>query len=125
MPNNTPQDIVLLGTPNNDGTWTGVTVDETYSQWIPPFSHDKAVIVIIGNGTTSSGVVSIQENFVAANQAEYKGTPSTITTVNASDVTGGAQKAIHISANALLPIRVGITTVIGGGGGISAVLRYQ
>lgn len=126
MPTNVaPQDIMLLGTANSDGTFTGVTVDETYSVWVPPGAHDKVALVIIGNGTTSSGVIAIQEAFWTEKQMPYSGTPSTITTVNASDVTGGAQKVVHVSPNALFPIRVGITTVIGGGGGISVALRYQ
>ncbi len=125
MSNTSPQDVMLMGTANADGSFTGVTVDETTSIPLFPNSHMAAAIVIIGNGTTSSGVVTIEEAFWTDEQMPYSGTWSVITTVNASDVTGGAQKVIHVAPNALFPIRVRISTVIGGGGGISAALRYQ
>ena len=125
MADQAPQDRMLLGTANSDGTFTGVTVDETTSIELPPSSHQLAAIVIIGNGTTSSGVIKIEEAFHAANCMPYSGTWSELYSVNASDVTGGAQKIVHLPQAALFPIRVRISTVIGGGGGISAALRYQ
>lgn len=120
-----PTDRMLLGTANSDGTFTGVSADETYSVWVQPGQYDRAAIVVIGNGTISGGVVSIQEAFWTETQAPYTGTPSLVTTVTASDVSGGAQEVVHIAPNALFPIRVGITTAIAGGGGISVALRYQ
>lgn len=126
MSTTSPQDVMLLGTANADGSFTGVTTDELCSQWIPPGSHIASAIAVIGNGTTSSGVITYEEAYWnAQTQMPYSGTPSAITTVNASDVTGGAQKIIHVAPNALFAQRVRITTAIGGGGGISVALRYQ
>lgn len=116
------QDTMLLGTANSDGTFTGVTASGTTSQTIPPGANDAAVLAIIGNGTITSGVITIEEAY--APRFPYSGTWSTVTTVNASDVTGNAQKAVHISPNALLSMRARISTAIGGGGGISVALRY-
>lgn len=124
--NTAPQDIMLLGTANPDGTFTGVSADETTSMAIPPGQHMASAIVVIGNGTTSSGVLTYEEAYWnPQTQMPYSGTWSAITTVNASDVTGGAQKVIHVAPNALFAQRVRITTAIGGGGGISVALRYQ
>lgn len=123
--NKAPQDRVLLGTLNSDGTITGVTVDETTSVAVPPFSHTLVAFVIIGQGTTSSGVITLESAWIAENQGDPVGGWSTTTTVNASDVTGGGQKIVYVSETALFHTRARISTAIGGGGTIAVVLRYQ
>lgn len=124
MQNNTPKDVILLGTQGANGAWTGVSDDETTSVPVLPQSHTACAIAIIGNGTIASGNVVIEEAYYNGGNV-YDGTWSQITAVTASNVSGGKQQIVHIAPNALFPIRVRIETAIGGGGGISAVLRYQ
>lgn len=81
--------------------------------------------VVQGNGTTSSGVITIEEASWGENESIYTGTWSEITTVNASDVTGGAQKFIHVSPTANAATRPRISTAIGGGGTISVFLHQE
>ena len=118
---NTPSDTMLLGTANSDGTFTGVTTGK--SQAIPPQQHQAACIAVMGNGTVSTGVVTIEEALWLDKQMPYSGTWSVITTVTASTITGGAQTVIHLSPTALTNIRVRVSTDITGGGGVSAILR--
>lgn len=124
--NVSPQDVMLFGTANSDGSFTGVTTDETTHQPIVPGQHQTVAIVLISNGTTSGGNITIEEAFWTDKQMPYSGTWSTIQTVAASSLTGGAQKMVHVVGNnALFPVRVRISDAITGGGGISAALRYQ
>ena len=118
---NTPSDTMLFGTANSDGTFTGVTTGR--SQPIPPQQHQAACITVIGNGTLSTGVVTIEEATWLPTQMPYSGTWSVITTVTASTLTGGAQTVLHLAPTALTNIRVRVSTDITGGGGVSAVLR--
>lgn len=121
-----PQDKMLFGTANSDGSFTGVTDDETTSEAIFPNQHQTVAIVLISNGTTSGGNIKIEEAFWTSKQMPYSGTWSVIQTIAASDVTGTAQKIVHVvGPNALFPVRVRISDAITGGGGISAALRYQ
>lgn len=76
---------------------------------------------IKGTGTTSSGVITLEEADWGPTEGVYAGTWSSITTVNASDVSGGKQKAVHITANAHF-YRARISTAIGGGGTIAVVI---
>lgn len=82
--------------------------------------------VIEGTGVTSSGVVTLEEaTWDPASSVPYAGTWSAITTVNASDVTGGAQKFVHIQATANGNTRPRISTLIGGGGTVSVYLLTE
>src|SRR5215813_8407376 len=65
-------------------------------------------------GTTSGGVITIEE----AADPSYTGTWSTLTTVNASDFSGGAEKDVHASG-LLRAVRARISSNITGGGTIS------
>lgn len=78
---------------------------------------------LTGTGTTSSGVVTIEEADYGPNDPIFGGTWSLITTLNASDVTGGQQLAYHFPLTAYGAIRARISTGIGGGGTVSFVLR--
>lgn len=101
------------------------TVDETTSEAVYCGPYPNVTIYVTGVGTLSSGVITIEEadfNPSTAAASLYAGTWSAITTVNASDVTGGAQKAVHLSPSAYSWIRTRISTVIGGGGTVSTVL---
>lgn len=100
------------------------SADETTSEAINCAGWPNIAIYITGAGTTSSGVITIEEaDFDPRTAATYTGTWSSVTTVNASDVTGGAQKAVHFSPGAYGYVRTRISTAIGGGGTISTALR--
>lgn len=120
--NNSPNTTVALGVANTDGTFTGVTSGTSAA--IEPGQRDSLTIAIIGNGTIASGVVTIEEAYQVPGTT-YAGTWSTLTTVTASALTGGAQQLVHLSPTALMSVRVRISTSIGGGGGITAVVLEQ
>lgn len=80
-----------------------------------PATSKDFTVYVVGAGTISSGVVTIEE----AHDPEYSGTWSSIQAVTASDVTGGAVKAYHISGK-YRAVRARVSTTIGGGGTISA-----
>ena len=100
---------------------TAASADETLSQWIDVRGRTHLVFYVIGNGTTSSGVVTLDESVYVGDQP-YGGTPSAITTVNASTVTGDNQAAIHPAVGTYGWVRARISTAIGGGGTVSVVL---
>lgn len=102
---------------------TAQTVDETLGIPVDVSQFAAPVIYIKGTGTTSSGVITIEEADWSPTEFPYTGTWSSIITVNASDVTGGAQKAVHLSIGSYGWVRVRITTEVGGGGSVSVVLR--
>lgn len=119
-----PQDKLLLGVANADGTFTGVTSGTSES--FTPQNHDRAAWAIVGNGTITGGALVIEEAFNP--KQVYAGTWSVIATVSGADMTalsGNVQKVIHINPTALYQQRVRITSAITGGGAISANLRYQ
>ena len=104
---------------------TASIADETTSPPVNVFGCQQITVYVTGAGTTSSGVITLEEaDFEPSTAAAslYAGTWSSITTVNASDVTGGAQKAVHFTAGSYMWVRARISTVIGGGGSVSAVL---
>lgn len=100
---------------------TAQSADETLSQWIDVRGRTALTFYIIGNGTTSSGVITLDESVFVDDQP-YGGTPSAITTVNASTVSGNNQSAIHVAVGAYGWVRARISTAIGGGGTVSVVL---
>lgn len=105
---------------------TEVTADETTSVAVEVGGLSALTFYVIGSGTTSSGVITIEEAWydpsLFGGTGGYGGTWSSMTTINASDVTGGAQKAYHPSFGAYKWVRARISTAIGGGGNISVVL---
>ncbi len=108
-----PAHVLLLGTKNADGTITGVSTGTGQ-----PFKRAGAgIITIVGEsvGTTSGGIVLIEE--AALNEAgAYNGTWSLVQTMTASDFTGTAQKAYHLSNSAIDGIRARVSSTITGGG---------
>lgn len=121
--NTSPQDTMLLGTANSDGTFTGVTSGTSVA--LPPSPHDSYLIAVIGNGTISGGTLLIEEAFWTDRQMPYSGTWSQVYSVTASGVSGGAQQHIHIAPNANAYRRVRISSNITGGGGLSVAARKQ
>ena len=100
--------------------------DETLGIPLDAKGAQHVTLYLIGNGTTSSGVITIEEaDWDIQKTPEFKGTWSSISTVNASDVTGGVQKAVHLTAAAYSWVRPRISTVIGGGGTITATFVAQ
>ncbi len=80
----------------------------------------RLTVAVEGTGTTSSGVVTIEEAYYDPNGLVYAGTWGPIATVNASDVTGGKQLVTHI-AGSFWAVRVRVSTTIGGGGSVTVV----
>jgi len=81
-------------------------------------------VYLKSTGTTSSGVVTIETADFAQDQESlgYSGTWSAVTTVNASTFTGGAQTMVVLPAGAYSYVQVRVSTTIGGGGSVSAVV---
>lgn len=104
---------------------TNVSADESCSQPIDCRSYTSLAVYLSSVDTTSSGVITIEEaDYDPDTDMIYGGTWSTITTINASTFTGGAQLAYHFPSPAAFAfVRVRVSTAIGGGGSISAVLR--
>ena len=98
------------------------SVDETQGVLYLRGECHNVTVVLQGTGTTSSGVIEIEEAYYNADEGEpqYSGTWSTLQTVNASALTGGVQLVVHFEGS-FWAVRVRISTVIGGGGTITAV----
>jgi len=90
-------------------------------------SYQALTFYLSSVGTTSGGVVSIEEaDWNPSGGSPYTGTWSVITTVNASSFTGGVQLAYHVSSpTAFAFVRARVSSTITGGGTISVVLRAQ
>ena len=83
----------------------------------------RVTVAVIGVGTLSTGVVTIEEAYYTGDDpaSAYTGTWSPITTVTASTLTGGAQTIVHITGSVwALRARIS-TTVTGSGGSVSCV----
>jgi hypothetical protein len=119
----------MIATPGgtlNEQSFTSKTADETLGPWHDVRGRANVVFYITGSGVTSSGVVTFEEaapkdvsvvpNRVAGCDT---GKYTSITTVNASDVDGDKQKAVHLTPQAYCYVRARISTVVGGGGDLS------
>lgn len=101
----------------------GTTVDETPSIPLDLSGYQQCVIYITGTGTTSSGVVTIEEASYNPRRQTIPAAWSSITTVNASDVNNDATKATHLTGLQMPHfLRLRVSTAIGGGGSITAVV---
>lgn len=121
------------GAPQSVQCLTNVTADETLGPWIDVRGDAHLVFYVTGSADTiSSGVISFEEAAPAARLSsqsttsdvvgEATGSYSVIETATAADVTGGAQKAYHITPGAYCFVRARISTAIGGGGNVSVGL---
>lgn len=116
-----PSQILLLGTNNGDGTFTGVTTGE--SQHIDlTKGYDEICITFESVNTTSGGTLKIE----VASRPNYTGTWGQIgSDVSASSFTGGAQLPVYVSPNAHSYLRVRISSDITGGGKVLVWLARQ
>lgn len=115
-----PQRFKLLSavtTAANTGTSAAINVH----------GRDEVTVYFQSTGTTSGGTLVIEEaDYDPSVDPVYSGTWSQIKpTVNASDFTGGAQQAVHISPNAYSNLRVRVATDITGGGSVSVTAIVQ
>ncbi len=74
-------------------------------------------IVLQGNGTTSGGTVVVEHAYYSGD-TPYTGTWTPLTTLNASDVSGGKQTAVFAQGS-FWAIGVRIATDITGGGTVT------
>lgn len=93
------------------------TVDETAGIMFIGGLCDDLTIVIQQAGTTSSGIVTVEEAYYTPQDTPYSGQWSLLTTVDVSTLTG--QTVIHFEGS-FWAVRVRISTVIAGGGTVSA-----
>ncbi len=74
-----------------------------------------------GSGTISGGTLLIEEADYGDDEPPYSGTWSQLVSVACSDVTGGAQKGVHLSLGAYGYLRARISSAVTGGGTIAEV----
>jgi hypothetical protein len=103
-----------------------VSADETLSQWVDVRGRTALTFYLTSVGTTSGGVVSLEEQMPVGTDTvpgqPYSGTNISITTVNASTFTGGAQVVSRATIGAYGFVRARISTAISGGGTVSVSL---
>jgi hypothetical protein len=100
---------------------TAAIDDETTSVWADVRGRTHLVLYISGLGTTSGGVLTIEESLPTL-QNVWPATASSISTVNASDVSAGVCKAVHLTVGAYAFVRVRVSTAITGGGSVTVGL---
>lgn len=117
------------GGPKVAQCFTDQSADETLGPWIDVRGYTYLTFYLSGVGTTSTGVVTFEEcapkdvtQLVPVPFSVTTGGYSSIGTANASDVTGGLQKAVHVTPQCTFFVRARISTVIGGGGTVSVGL---
>ena len=99
------------------------TADETVRTPVPCLGCSNLTVYTLSAGTTSSGVLTVETaSWDPLSQQDNSATWSSIATINASDSSAGVYKATALTAGAYDFVRVRISTVIGGGGTISAWL---
>ena len=96
---------------------TGVIVDV--------LGRTNITVYLQGTGTTSSGVITIEESCWIPGHESESNSWASVATVNASDASAGAQKVTRLTAGSYSQLRIRISTVIGGGGSITARLTAQ
>ncbi len=119
---------VALGSYNpTTNVYTGVTVDETPSIPFDCTGYRYLVLYFYGVGTLDSGVLTVEEaDYDKTKEPIYGGTWSSITTINATSLTGGVQIAYHFTVANYAFVRVRVsTTIAGSNGSVYAVLRGE
>lgn len=114
-----PREVLLLGTANSDGSFTGVTAGT--SMPISTRDFDENTFFFESLGTTSGGTILIEE----ASRPTYTGLWSQVQSIPASGFSGTEQQAVHLSASAYGELRVRVSSAITGGGTILVWLRQR
>lgn len=112
--------------------FTDQSDDETLGPWIPVRGASNVSFYLNSTGTTSSGVIMIETTTQITSEPDAPvfgvttgGYPS-ITTINASDVSGGLQKFVALPPNVAYGfVRGRISTAIGGGGTVTLVCEVS
>lgn len=116
------------GGPLSVQCFTDVSADESLGQWIDVRGKAYLVFYCTSVGTTSGGVLTFEESAPkdfssSTNPAgEATGSYSVIATKNATDFSGGAQVAVHLTNGAYCFVRARVSTAISGGGTVSVGL---
>jgi len=92
---------------------TAVTTGTGTAYAVPP-NMDHLNINVQGTGTITGGVITLEE----APAPDFTGTWSTITTVNAINVTGGAVQHVHVDGS-FNAVRTRVSSNITGGGTVT------
>lgn len=81
---------------------------------------ERVTVAVIGTGVIASGNLVIEEAFYIKDvqPGQFAGTWSVIQTINAVDVTGGAQQIVHIPGS-VWALRCRCSVIIAGGGSVS------
>jgi hypothetical protein len=110
---------MLLGS-SSEGTVTGVTSGT--SPAINRLGAEEVSLYVRGSGTITGGTLLIEEADYGDDESPYSGTWSQLTSIACSDVTGGAQKGVHLNLGAYGYLRARISSAVTGGGAIAVVL---
>src|SRR5262245_12309744 len=114
--------IILLGT-IDPVTKTLVGVTSGVSLPIDRSNHLYNTIAMMGIGTLTGGTILIEEADWVPPAMPYSGTWSTLQTVQANTLTGGAQVLVHLAASAYAYLRVRIGSAATGGGTLAVLMR--
>lgn len=114
-----PSRVLLLGT-SSGGVVSGVTSGTSPS--INRVGQNELSLYVRGIGTITGGTLLIEEADYGDDEAPYSGTWSQLTSIACSDVTGGAQKGVHLSVGAYGYLRARISSAVTGGGTIAVVM---
>lgn len=114
-----PSRVLLLGT-SSGGVVSGVT--SGMSQAINRLGQEEVSLYVRGIGTISGGTLLIEEADYGDDEAPYSGTWSQLASIACSDVTGGAQKGVHLTLGAYGYLRARISSNVTGGGSIAVVM---
>lgn len=116
------------GVPKTVLCFENQTADETLAQWVDVRGLPNVTFYLTGsNATISSGVITFEEAAPLKIDGPVYGTStgeySVIATQNADTLTDGVQLAVHLpSDRAYYFVRPRISTAIGGGGNVTALL---
>lgn len=80
---------------------------------------ERVTVVLQSAGTTSGGVITLEEAYYPVQDTPYAGTWSKLQDINASDFSGTKQELVHIVNYSIWAIRARISSDITGGGTVT------